>query len=196
MNWSAVRPTLLDVVRLIDGLDDDSAVAWADSSESAYHRKFPRVDISINSLVSYGEDEQRIEINEFGHRNEFISGPRRFTWNVRVETSKADYGEAMAIADRIRTRLNRRDAYALLLDAGLAVADYTPVQVVSVKGDARSYSIATFDVFVNCAENDQDESDYAGETIEQASIASEYIADPDGGNNPNQVQLEVSEDGY
>jgi hypothetical protein len=52
------------------------------------------------------------------------------------------------------------------------------------------------DVFVNAAEKIQDESEYAGETIEQVSAASEYIKDPDGENNPNQVQLEVSESGW
>lgn len=192
MNWANTRAVLLDTVRLIDGLDHSGAVEWADTPEASYMRSYPRVDLSIRSVVSYGDDEQRIDVNDLDERIEFISGPRRFTWQVKVEADQGSLGEVLTVADRIKARLGRRDAYAILLDAGLAAADWTDTQVIEFQKDGRTYPVATFDVFVNCAENDQDESEYAGETIEQVSLASEYLLDPDGGNNPNQISDEVS----
>lgn len=195
MIWANIRTTLLDTVRLIDGLDHSGAVEWGDTSEASYARKYPRVDLSIASVISYGDDETRIDVNALDDRMEYISGPRRFTWSIRVEADEASLGEILTVSDRIKARLGRRDAYAIFLDAGLAAADYSPTQVLSFDMDGRKLAAATFDVFVNCAENDQDESEYAGETIEQASIASEYVLDPDGDNNPNQIAIEVSSSG-
>lgn len=192
MNWAAVRATLLDVVRLVDGLDHGGAVEWTDTSEASYARSYPRVDLSIRSVISYGTNEQRIDVTELDDRVEFMSGPRRLTLQVRVESDQASVGEAVYVADRIRSQINRRDAYAMLLDAGLAVSDAMPVQVIDFEKDGRRYTVAVLDLYVNAAENTQDDSEYAGETIEQVSLASEYIRDPDGGINPNQISDEVS----
>jgi hypothetical protein len=192
MNWAAIRTTLLDVVRLVDGLDHSGAVEWADTAQASYARSYPRVDLSIRSVLHYGTSEQRIEVSELDDRIEYISGPRRLTWQVRVESDQASLGEAVYIADRIRSQINRRDAYALLLDAGLAVSEAMPIQVIDFEKDGRKYTVAVLDMYVNAAENTQDDSDYAGETIEQVSLASEYIRDPDGGISTNQVSDEVS----
>lgn len=196
MNWAAVRSALIDAVRDVAGLDHSGAVEWADTSEASYARNYPRVDLSIRSVVTYGTDEPRIDINDLDDRLEFVSGPRRLTFQVRVESDQATLGEAVYVADRVRSQIGRRDTYALLLAGGLAVAQMMPIQVIDFEKDGRKYVVAVLEMYVNAAENEQDTSEFAGETIEQVSVASEYIEDPDGGNNPNQVQLEVNESGW
>jgi hypothetical protein len=196
VNWDGIKTALAQVVADIDGIDDDAAVKWRDDAASAHYRKFPRVDLSINSIIGYGDDENRIEVNELDERIEWVSGPRRFTWTISVESSQGLYSEALNVMGRIRANLRRASVTEHLGQFDIAIASFEAQQTVSYKADGRPYSVVTMDVFVNAAENIQDESEYAGETIEQVSAASEYIKDPDGENNPNQVQLEVSESGW
>lgn len=192
MNWTAIRGTLKAVVESIDGLTHAGAVEWMDTAAAGYARSYPRIDLSARSVKSYGDDESRIDVDELDHRTEYLSGPRRFTWSIRVESERASTGEVLTIVDRLSTRLWRRDTYATLLAARLAVTDYAETQVLDYERDGRRYVVAVLDFFVNAAENDTDDSTYAGETIEQASIASEYINDGDGIPNPNQVAIEVA----
>lgn len=192
MNWTSIRSTLKTVVESIDGLTHSGAVEWADTSAAGVFRNYPRVDLSVRSIVAYGDDEARIDVDELDVRTEYLSGHRRFTWSIRVESDRAGSGQVLTVSDRIRTRLARRDAYATLLAAELAVADLASTQVLEFEKDGRRYTVAVLDVFMNCAENDTDESDNAGETVEQASISSEYLLNPDGEQNPRQVDFEVS----
>ncbi len=194
MNWTSIRSALLTAVQAADGIADTAAVTWSNSKESSFYRKFPRVDLSIRSIVAYGDDEARIDIDELDNRTEYLSGPRRFTLSIRVEGDSGN--DALTTADRIRARLGRRDIYADLLAAEIAIADFADTQVVDYKADGRSYTVAILDAFVNVAENDTDDSDDAGETIEQVSAASEYVYGPDGEISiPNQFDLEVSSSG-
>jgi hypothetical protein len=195
VSWSTIRSTVQTVVASIDGISEAAAVTWADAGAAAYYRKFPRVDLSVLAVATYGEDEHRIDIDELDQRIEYVSGPRRITLTIKVESDQGGAGESMTIADAIRTGLRSRASSATFLAAEIAVADITGTQFLHYKADGRSYSVATMDVILNAAGNTVDDSEYAGETIEQASIASEYITDPDSGNNPNQISLEVSSTG-
>lgn len=190
MNWPVMRDALIAQVRAISGVDNERSVAWADSAEGAAFRAFPHIDLSVRSVISYGDDESRIDIDQSDEPTEYLSGPRRFTWTIKVEADGSS-DDALTLADRIRARLRRNTVRAELASARMAIASIEPTQPLSYKTDGRSYQVAVIDVLVNAVENDVDDSDEAGNTIRDAEVASEYLTDPDGGNNPRQISITV-----
>lgn len=193
MNWTTIRSTLKTAIEGVDGLSHAGAVEWGDSAQASVMRPMPRIDLTIRSLRGIGDDEPRTGYDEDTDTMETaLCGHRQFTVSIRVESDKATGGEAMTIADRLRVRLGRENVTQALRTGGLAIADIAATQVLDFKTDGRALVVAVLDVIVNAAENDVDDHERAGDFIEHVVGASEYLTNPDGEENANQVDLDVS----
>lgn len=170
-----MRKALKSVVARLGDLSKPGAVEFADEATGSFARELPRVDLRIKSLIRYGEDEKRIPD---GQPIAYVSGQRRFTLGIRVESDIGSSGEALRIASDVQSRLGREAVTAELRKAGMALAGGNDITLFDYKRDGRNVNVAAFDVFMNCAENNVDLE--GGGIIETAEIASEYLTRPDG----------------
>ncbi len=180
MNWETIRTAIRDVMITCSGLSTAGAVEFGDEAKASYARLLPRIDLSIRSLKGYGADESRAD-----GVDEYISGPRRFTLSVRIESDAGVSGQALQIANDIQTRLARNSVLATLKAASLAVSGSADAVLAGFKRDGRSLNIAVFDLFMNAAENDLDETSVG--FIDRATVESEYLTHPDGAQSPQVV---------
>jgi hypothetical protein len=188
MNFADYRTALRSVVLACSGLSHAGAVEFGDTAAASNARNMPRIDLALRGLKGYGDDEERL--NDDG--DSYTCGPRRLTLSVRIESTVGVSGEAFEVASRIQTRLGRPAVLAELKAAGIAVSGGSDVTPVAFKKDGRQLNVALFDLFLNVAENDLDDTAGAGDRIATVEVESEYLTHPDDAQGP-QIDLTVED---
>jgi hypothetical protein len=192
MNWALVRPALLAAVQTVTGLSTGGRVAWKGSKEASVMRAYPRVDLSVRSIVSVG-DEVRKVVRDDGAKDVAVSGPRRFVWSIRIESdSQTDAVSALTYEERIRTRLNRPAMGDAMRAVGVSIAEIQASQTVDFKLQDRELSVCVIDVLMNGVSNDADDTVGAGDVIESAHVYSNELLNVDGTPTSTQIDEEVT----
>jgi hypothetical protein len=194
VNLATIRAALKTACVAASGLSDNGAVEWKGTKEASKLRPLVRCDMSLRSIVPVGNDETRREYNEDDDVQDVtICGVRTGAWTLRFETHDgSDSGLALQYATRTMARLQRPSNADALNAANVAIANFSAITTLdNVKQNDRVLSVAVFDVALNLAEQDTDDTDGVGEFIESVAIETETLDNEAGDPVGNQISLLV-----
>jgi hypothetical protein len=194
VNFSTIRAALKTACVAASGLSGDGAVEWKGTKEASYSRPLVRCDMSLRSIVGVGGDELRREYNaDDDVQDVTICGQRAGTLTLRFETHDgSDSGIALGYAMRTMARLQRPSNQETLRNVKVALSGFSGITTLdNVKQNDRVLSVAVFDVALNMAEVDTDDTDGVGEFIESAAIATDTLDNEAGDPVGTQISLTV-----
>lgn len=192
MNWPAIRPVLLAAVQTVTGLTSGGSVAWRGSKEASVMRRYPRIDLSVRSPVSLGDEIRKVVRESDGKKDVAVVGMRAFVFSIRIESdAQTDDGFALVYEERIRTRFMRDSIGEAFRAVGVSIADIQPTQTVDFKLQDRDLSVAVIDVMMNGVSNDVDDTTGAGDVVESVHVASNELLDVDGEPASHQIDEEI-----
>lgn len=169
MNWPAMRPALLSVVKAATGIDP-ACVVWKGSKEEAGWSKGGVVaKCSVSAPRVIGCDTERRNKYANGTRTKTLCGPRQFTLTVRIETQdQTDASIAVNFADRLVVRCWREVNTAMLRAAAMSIANIKITQTIEgIVVQGRTLSVAVVEMVLNGVENDVDDTTGAADWIAQ-----------------------------
>lgn len=186
--WSEIRPGLValftELAQNPVGLQaPEWSAEWQDGPRKAAPVTGPLKGVTltmrITTIAAFGSgDESRYEATDNGELQETIYGLRRVTLNLQCETTHIDDSQwAMAVLERIRTRMSRRRVFSQLTALNVGLIDILPARDVSVKSRQHTLSKASMDVILTLVASDQDPVTTG--VIEKVEIQS-LIHDTDG----------------
>lgn len=164
MSWTTVHAALLSLFSTLavePGADPalpEFRAEWMERHQDLIHvQEAFGLYLKITTVAGLGQDERRYGIDGFGNRIEVLCGMRRVTLNVQaVVTEYTDELWAMAVLERVRTRLHRSSSHAALDAANCSLINVGGANDASSRFDDRILSIASFDVLLHMAVNDVD----------------------------------------
>ncbi len=162
MRWSEILPVLVTTFTQLANADDGGPIPPGFEAEWAERRRkaiSPEARfglyLKITSSSEVGEDQVSYELQKIDPEDpeseedifEVITGLRKFTLNVRVEsTEHSDDLWALEVLERIRTRFKRTSAQAALLDLNVSISEMRPAIKASRTIDKRVWSIGSMDI--------------------------------------------------
>lgn len=175
MIWNTITPVLRDVITSL-------ALNTPDTTFKATYRDMqkpivsPTAKLAIELTIPTSRDTTTHE------RETTTPGPvqvltstmhgiREFTLNVRVKSYELDFNRwAMIVAERIRTRINRRSIQDQLLAVNVGYYNAGVIRELSAKQDGHALSVVDLDLFMRVGFEDTPETDLNWiETIELTS---------------------------
>ncbi len=164
MDWATLNPIVLSILSEIaieEPIDDvpEFKAQWAGRSREMMSPDYGHaLYLEITTITGVGEDEQRYEVDDEGVQTCTSCGMRKINLQVRSEcTENTDTTWAIAVLDRIYTRLWRQRYIDRLRDAGNAAFISSRVaHIIPVTGDGRVVSAGILDLVLYGAFNDVD----------------------------------------
>jgi hypothetical protein len=161
IGWATINPVLIEVFTEIatDTTRDATGfeARWKEGPR-AFIQPEQKADVllKVTSVIGLGEDETRREVIE-GKLYETQVGQRQFTLQVQVIVPEhTDDQWAMAVTERIRTRVRRPRHLDRLLDVDVDVRRILAAQKASFKDGGRVVSAAMLDIICGTVVNDAD----------------------------------------
>lgn len=162
IGWTEIRPLLIEVftecARHPGFLAEAFAASFAERGRGMDHpEQRASVLLRVMSCVGVGEDETRGEMVG-DDLIETVSGQRTVTLQVQVRCPVADdERHAMAMIERIRTRLARRRVIQRLLDAEIAIQRCgASVTLPNFKDRGHVVDVANMDVMLGMVASEDD----------------------------------------
>lgn len=161
MRWSQICPVLIDVftrcalqpgeAERAMSLDKPWSAAWeerADNNGFVDPEIGHTLSVKITSCVGVGNDELRYQFDEDDDDlYEEVVGQRRFVVNVQSESEEqSDDLWALAVLERIRTRIQRTSSTTRLSAVDVALVEVGPSRDITGTADKRRVSRASMDV--------------------------------------------------
>lgn len=167
--WTEIAPVLIQVFSEIAA--DANVVGpafraeWKEGQRSATNtgQRFSLL-LKVTSVVGLGNDETREEYipgspdPNTGYVQQTQVGQRKFTLQAQVIVPEhTDSFWAMAVTERMRTRLYRPRTREQLIDANVSIIDMLQAVKVTFKDGGRMVSAASMDFIFGTSVNDDDD---------------------------------------
>lgn len=190
MNFEAIQPALVVLVAALAGLNV-KAVAWKDEPRPMPHDG-RQVLLSWVTDVGVGVDEIRFEDpedEEATHVVPVVVGNRVVALQVQIETqnTKPNAPHALALAERVRTRLARPSTFTALQAINLGLIGAGVITLPNYESNQRVVATAVVEIRFNATVTDRDTDDETQGVIEHAEITTEFAGE-DGTQLPASVQ--------
>lgn len=186
----AIRQAVLTCTEL-----DDERVQWVNTAIAGTWRAWPCADLVLSGPIRRGYDSR---VREYDSGPDAVTttqyGARELNVSVRIETENQEPGSSAHVyAGMLQTRLQRVSVRDALHAAGLALATNQKPVTMDFKSDDRMISLCVLDLVFNAAEVDVDTT-ASGDFIEQVTLESDTLDEPDGDPSPIQIDLTVPEE--